>query len=65
MPLKCPCNVIILDGTLGNLLFPDKITKKQAGRITVNYGRTADDLDISKPATFTMLLVMEWTITDL
>ena len=46
--LKCPCHGIISDGTSGNLLFPVRITEKQSGRITGNYGRTADGLDIRK-----------------
>ena len=46
--LKCPCHGIISDGTSGNLLFPVRITEKQAGRITVNYGWTAEDSDIRK-----------------
>ena len=42
--LKCPCHGIISDGTSGNLLFPVRITEKQSGRITGNYGWTADGL---------------------
>ncbi len=32
----------------GNLLFPVRITEKQAGRITVNYGWTDGGSDIRK-----------------
>jgi len=46
--LKCPCHVITFSWNTGNLLFPSKITEKQAGRITGNYVGRADGSDIRK-----------------